>query len=216
MSHALLECRYLANPLPSITWITPERHVFHWNPEPAIEDIFHKHPPSHDANGYPLRGNPPRILVLENGTLFIQNVSRNDCGKYICLATNPVSNVTDQVYLHLDTTNYEQIKIISVFVGIQAAAAFLILTLIVQLVRWILRKLGCSFTCCSFCRRQTVPNKARQLYAMLENIEHYKSQQLERLRENYSQQVASIFHFRFFTPFHMLQNFFLCLLGATN
>lgn len=31
--------------------------------------------------------------------------------------------------------------------------------------------------------------RARQIYAMLDNIEQYKSQQLERLRENYTQQV---------------------------
>lgn len=42
--------------------------------------------------------------------------------------------------------------------------------------------------CCSCCLHDKSPRK-RQIYAMLDNIEHYKSQQLERLRENYTQQV---------------------------
>jgi hypothetical protein len=42
---------------------------------------------------------------------------------------------------------------------------------------------------CSFCKRDRVSPRARQIYAMLDNIEQYKSQQLERLRDNYTQQV---------------------------
>lgn len=42
---------------------------------------------------------------------------------------------------------------------------------------------------CSFCKRDKVSPRARQIYAMLDNIEQYKSQQLEKLRENYTQQV---------------------------
>lgn len=42
---------------------------------------------------------------------------------------------------------------------------------------------------CSFCKRDRVSPRARQIYAMLDNIEQYKSQQLEKLRENYTQQV---------------------------
>lgn len=31
--------------------------------------------------------------------------------------------------------------------------------------------------------------RGKQIYSMLDSIEHYKSQQLEKLRENYTQQV---------------------------
>lgn len=34
--------------------------------------------------------------------------------------------------------------------------------------------------------------RARQIHAVLENIEQYKSQQLEKLRENYAMQVNII------------------------
>lgn len=41
--------------------------------------------------------------------------------------------------------------------------------------------------CCVCCLRKKP--RAKQIFQMLDSIEHYKSQQLERLRENYTQQV---------------------------
>ncbi|XP_018327419.1 leucine-rich repeat-containing protein 70 isoform X2 [Agrilus planipennis] len=186
-SNALLECRYSANPLPSITWITPSREVYHWNPDPTVADIFHKHPHAHDRYMNPMRKIPPRIQVLDNGTLYIQNVTREDCGRYYCYASNPVANTTEDVLLHIDPTDWYNIKIFSLFVGFHCAAGFLAATLIIQLLR-----MGILNNCCSFCKRDRVSPKARQIYAMLENIEQYKSQQLERLRENYAQQMGRI------------------------
>lgn len=42
--------------------------------------------------------------------------------------------------------------------------------------------------CCACCLRKKP--RAKQILQMLDSIEHYKSQQLERLRENYAQQVS--------------------------
>lgn len=139
-SNALLECRYAANPLPSITWITPRREIYHWNPDPAINDVFHKHPHAHDLDMTPLRTIPPRIQVLDNGTLYIQNVTREDCGRYTCYASNPIANVTDNVLLHIDPTDWNYVRIISLIVGAQCAAGFLGITLLVQFLRYILNK----------------------------------------------------------------------------
>lgn len=55
--------RFSANPPPSITWITPKREVFHWNPDTGIPDVFKKHPHAHDSFMTPLRVIPPRIQV---------------------------------------------------------------------------------------------------------------------------------------------------------
>lgn len=139
-TNALLECRYAANPHASITWLTPKREVYHWNPDPAINDIFHKHPHSHDQNMNPMRTIPPRIQVLDNGTLYIQNVTREDCGRYTCYASNPLGNSTDDVLLHIDPTDWNNIRIFSIIVGIQCAIIFLGITLLVQLLRYILKK----------------------------------------------------------------------------
>lgn len=78
--------------------------------------------------------------MLDNGTLLVQNVSRADCGKYICYASNPVANTTESVYLHLDTERYEHIKFMSILVGFESAGAFLFLTLLIQLIRKILNR----------------------------------------------------------------------------
>lgn len=136
-SDALLECRYSANPPPSITWVTPSREVFHWNPDPAIPDIFEKHPHAHDPYMTPIRVIPPRIQVLDNGTLLIKNVTRNDCGRYTCYASNPVANLTENVLLHIDPTDWNNVRIMSLIVGLQCATGFLVITLFVQLLRYL-------------------------------------------------------------------------------
>lgn len=74
------------------------------------------------------------------------------------------------------------------------ALGFLVLTLIFQIIRKIfirfrIIELICM-NCCSLCyRNDKTKKKAQQIYAMLDSIEHYKSQQLEKLRENYTLQV---------------------------
>ncbi|XP_044749978.1 immunoglobulin domain and leucine-rich repeat-containing protein 2 isoform X2 [Coccinella septempunctata] len=191
-SNALLECKYSANPPPAITWITPTRQVFHWNPDPAIPDVFEKHPHAHDRMMVPMRVIPPRIQVLDNGTLLIKNVTREDCGRYICYASNPIANTTDNVLLHIDPADWNYVRIISLIVGAQCASAFLTLTLIIQFLRYLIKRFGLFNNFCSFCKRDRVSPRAKQIYAMLDNIEQYKSQQLERLRDNYAQQVARI------------------------
>ncbi|KAF7270886.1 uncharacterized protein LOC143204824 [Rhynchophorus ferrugineus] len=191
-SDALLECRYSAYPPPSITWITPKREVFHWNPDAGIPDIFKKHPHAHDVDMIPLRIIPPRIQVLDNGTLWIRNLTRGDCGRYYCYASNPIANFTEDVLLHIDPTDWNHIRIISLIFGAQCAAGFLGITLLVQFLRYILNRFGILNNFCSFCKRDRVSPRARQIYAMLDNIEQYKSQQLEKLKENYTQQVTRI------------------------
>lgn len=137
---ALLDCKFVANPPPSITWVTPTRQVYHWNPDPSIPDVFSKHPHAHDQLMIPLRVIPPRLQVLDNGSLWIRNVTREDCGRYICYASNPIANETEDVLLHIDPTDWNHIRIISLIVGTQSAAGFLGLTLITQFLRYILNK----------------------------------------------------------------------------
>lgn len=96
--------------------------------------------------------------------------------------------------LYIDPIVFYRVKIGSIITGAISAAAFLALTLIFQgirrvFIRFRIIELICQ-NCCSYCyRSDKTSSKARQIYAMLDNIEHYKSQQLERLRENYTQQV---------------------------
>lgn len=142
---ALLECKFEGNPAPSLTWITPTRTVFHWNPDPLIQDIFHKHGPAHDQYYHPIDNFRSRVRVLENGSLFIRDIHREDSGIYICYATNPTANVSAEVTLNIDPITMYEIKMYSLLCGGICAAAFLALTLLVQALCYIFTRLvGCS------------------------------------------------------------------------
>lgn len=137
---ALLECRFDGNPPPSITWITPTRDVYHWNPNMLIPDIFHKHGVAHDQYYRPIDNGKSRVRVLDDGTLFIGDIHREDTGTYMCYATNPSANVTAEVILNIDPMTMFEIKMYSLLCGAICAAGFLGLTLLVQALRYIFHR----------------------------------------------------------------------------
>lgn len=191
LSSVLLECEFSGNPAPSLTWVTPSGLVFHWMPDPAFPDAFVEHPPVHSWLSDQPIVDDGRIRVLENGSLYITMLLRQDVGKYKCTAVNPIANETTYVTLHMDPVTLHNIKIFSILVGAISAVAFLLFTLLLQLLRYLLLKCGC-IKWCLCCRHVGTTPRAKQIYQMLDNIEQYKSQQLERLRENYTQQVHRI------------------------
>lgn len=140
-SDALLDCKFSGNPAPSLTWITPTSMVYHWNPEPLIPDIFHKHGVAHDQYYNPIDNTKSRVRILDNGSLFIRDIHREDCGTYLCYATNPSANVSAEVVLNIDPMTMFEIKIYSLICGAICAAAFLGLTLLVQFVRYVFHRL---------------------------------------------------------------------------
>lgn len=137
-SDALLECSFDGSPSPSITWITPTNLILHWNPNPTIPDEFSNHPYAHYSNLTVISvEDSSRVQVLENGTLYIRNILRSDCGRYTCLGTNPMANVTTYVLLRIDPTTIYNIKIVSILVGAASAIAFLCATLFIQLLQYL-------------------------------------------------------------------------------
>ncbi|XP_046623349.1 immunoglobulin domain and leucine-rich repeat-containing protein 2-like [Neodiprion virginianus] len=188
LSSVLLECEFNGNPAPSITWVTPSLRILHWNPDPSFPDAFVSHPASHRAD---VKTVDDRVRVLDNGSLYIERLLREDVGVYKCFAVNPIANATTYVTLHMDRITYYETKILSIAVGAACAAGFLIITLFVQFLRYLFNKCGCERWCCC-CKKVGVTPRAKQIHQMLDNIEQYKSQQLERLRENYTQQVHRI------------------------
>lgn len=187
----LLECEFNGNPTPSLTWVTPKLQVLHWNPDPAFPDAFVEHPPVHGWEQSVPFVDDGRVRVLENGSLYIATLLRQDVGQYKCFAGNPIANATTYVSLQMNPITLHKIKILSILVGAACATAFLLLTLLVQLLRYLLVRCGC-LNWCSCCRHVGATPRAKQIYQMLDSIEQYKSQQLEKLRENYTQQVHRI------------------------
>lgn len=191
LNSVLLECEYNGNPTPSLTWVTPTLQVLHWNPDPAFPDAFVEHPPVHRWEQSVPFVDDGRIRILENGSLYIKTLLRQDVGQYKCFAVNPIANATTYISLQMNPITLGKVKIISILVGAASAIIFLLLTLLLQLLRYLLIKCGC-LNWCMCCRRVGSTPRAKQIYQMLDNIEQYKSQQLERLRENYTQQVHRI------------------------
>ncbi|KAL7307206.1 hypothetical protein TKK_0000929 [Trichogramma kaykai] len=191
-SSVILECEYGGNPLPSITWVTPQLRIFHWSPDPSFPDAYMHHPRVHDYQVDQADfEDDGRVKLLDNGSLLITRLLRQDVGVYKCFAVNPISNSTTMVTLRMDPVTMHTVKLLSLAVGAASATGFLLLTLLVQLLRYLFMRCGCQKWCLC-CRHVGVTPRAKQIYQMLDNIEQYKSQQLERLRENYTQQVHRI------------------------
>ncbi|XP_055540031.1 uncharacterized protein LOC129726874 isoform X2 [Wyeomyia smithii] len=215
-SDAVLECVFTGNPPPDIIWITPKNEILRHSQEQEQKSLLYESSGYTGSNKYqqsvefqmlttdnvtgvgPLPYNSGMgITLLENGFLRIHNISRRDSGLYTCYAINIMGNATAGIRLYIDPIVFYRVKIGSIITGAISAATFLALTLIFQgirrvFIRFHIIDLICQ-NCCSYCyRSDKSSSKARQIYAMLDNIEHYKSQQLERLRENYTQQVHRI------------------------
>ncbi|GFT24552.1 leucine-rich repeat and immunoglobulin-like domain-containing nogo receptor-interacting protein 1 [Nephila pilipes] len=193
-SPALLECRVEGNPLPSITWITPQKEAFYWkslqnqtrqvgsvqyfSTDPSIPVDFQS--PKEEKRG--------RFYLLQNGNLAIQNVERGDGGFYICKASNPLSYASVSIRLTLDYEYLVHIKIVSVLVGMATSFGFLLLTLISILIKMIMKHFGIRCPCYN----GNASPRTQQIKKILESMEHYKKQQLDRLRDNYNGQVQKI------------------------
>nr|XP_029732602.1 LOW QUALITY PROTEIN: uncharacterized protein LOC109402493 [Aedes albopictus] len=215
-SDAVLECVFTGNPPPDIIWITPKNEILRHSQEHDQKSLLFESSSETIPNKYQqavefqmlttdnVTGNGALhenlgmgITLLENGFLRIHNISRRDSGLYTCYAINIMGNATAGIRLYIDPIVFYRVKIGSIITGAISAVSFLALTLIFQgirrvFIRFRIIELICQ-NCCSYCyRTDKTSSKARQIYAMLDNIEHYKSQQLERLRENYTQQVHRI------------------------
>ncbi|XP_076070005.1 uncharacterized protein LOC143041816 [Oratosquilla oratoria] len=215
---ALLECNVSANPPPIIIWFTSHQKVFHnvnvttlvrmalpdegsdSTPSPPVlaapprEDIpLIPAAPwvSHQVHGVLVDGSPGDAShqVLSSGRqLLIRNMDRDLVGRYKCFAINPVSNLSVVTLVGMDGEAMRRLEVESLLFGTACAALFLLITLIVQFINYLMDRLGCQCCCC----RERLSPKARQVKQLLESIESYKTQQLERLRENYNSQVVNI------------------------
>jgi len=169
----ILTCNFSGTPLPTITWITPDQTVLRW---PSVTE-------SNDT----LRHS---VSLLSAAQLQVGNVTRFTAGDYACHASNALSNVTAFMRIQITPTSFRQIQLRSLIVGGLCVFAFCFITLIVQGFRYVMDRFG-WWECCYCCGRRLSP-RAQQARNLLEAIEQYKSQQLDRLRDNYNGQVHRI------------------------
>ncbi|KAL9927864.1 uncharacterized protein ACN427_002933 [Glossina fuscipes fuscipes] len=206
-STAKLDCSFSGSPSPNVIWVTPNNKILRYHADPDKRPVIINH---NDKGLDRLQLNAltndevplnvslqradaiDRVALIENGSLLVSNITRLDSGLYTCYAYNVMGNASAFIRLQIDPIIFYRVKIGSLLSGVAAATAFLLLTLIVQGIRALCHKCGlCNkFNCCGTRSKQSP--RAKQIYAMLDSIESYKSQQLERLRENYAQQVHRI------------------------
>lgn len=214
-SSAFLSCHVYSIPAPVITWITPRhrRLVYHdHHPEatghlPSRKDVepgawFHKNHPWHHSSAYFSQlPEAERILLLDDGTLFIDYVQRHDGGPYHCIVDHPQGNLSRVITLHLDHNVIQSIKLMSIIIGLSLAVSFFTIATAIWAIKVAANR------CINQRKREAIKN-------IIDNLDAYKTHQigrikeiganqmgkfrdqyhfqLERLRENYNQQMYRI------------------------
>ena len=137
---ALLECNSTGVPFPIIIWYSPSKQYYTYNNtaiHPWFSDKF-KYMFSHVTDPSSEPPIDPRIQPLKSGQLLIQNMTRGDVGLYRCTAVNAVASVTSTTSLWLTVDELDAFKIETLLFGLACAMTFLLVTLIVQLIRYIM------------------------------------------------------------------------------
>lgn len=180
-SSAFLECSVDGSPIPKLTWITPQKETFFWDGKKNVSFTSTSSPDL-------ISMGKKRFYLTPGGALAIDSVQREDGGFYYCVATNPLGRDSVSIRLTLDYGYLVHIKIVSVLVGLATSFGFLLMTLISVLVQMILKHFGIK----CMCRSGNASPRTQQIKKILESMEHYKRQQLDRLRGNYNMQVQKI------------------------
>lgn len=193
-SMVVFKCEIEGTPHASITWITPRnKHLTYHNFHPyAIQHLqhpnntmpggmSHTNHPWHNSNTYHSErlNDPKRIIVLQDGSLFIDYVLRSDAGRYTCIAKTPHYQTSQKTRLTLDYKAMYDVQITSLIVGVGCAATFFMLNLIYVLISAAARR------CINQRRREAINH-------LVENLYQYKSTQVTKIRDNYSVQVNRI------------------------
>ncbi|XP_041358091.1 leucine-rich repeat neuronal protein 3-like [Gigantopelta aegis] len=196
-----LICEFVPDPMTMVVWKTPRQEIFTYHPfhpqaashllSTNITDLhssFHRNHPWHNDSGYysDLEGSSDHIVLLSDGSLYIDYILRKDAGPYECLVQNSHYNSSQTVTIRLVCAIF-QTKITSLIVGASTALVFLVLTILYSIIM-----IGA----------QRLINKRRRdaIRKLLENLDTYKNMQFSRLRDNYSNQLGRIrdqYHLQF-------------------
>lgn len=131
---ALLECNITAHPPRKVLWLSAKHDVFRYNSSINSEEWTSHHLQEvTDA-----ATSDPRFEVLASGQLLIRNVVRSDVGWYKCFAYNSVGNTSLYQFLSLDDTPLRNLYTESLLFGSACAALFFLITLLVQLVNYLM------------------------------------------------------------------------------
>ncbi|XP_022711045.1 slit homolog 3 protein-like isoform X2 [Varroa jacobsoni] len=142
---------------------------------------------SYDTSSFNVEQRCRSRICARGRKLYISKVSRGDSGYYMCRATNVLQTQEVIIHMTLDYDFMQDVKIFSILTGLGVAILFIVATLIGVGVEKILQHFGLKCPCDA-----DGPIRRQNIVKILEQIEGYRRQNLERLRENYNWQVARI------------------------
>ncbi|XP_037082530.1 leucine-rich repeat neuronal protein 2-like [Pollicipes pollicipes] len=182
---AVLACQPAGQPTPALTWITPQRYVFHWSPAGSASGDA-RHPPRHTAT-LAAHHELDHYTVLPDGRLQVSPVAARHQGRYVCLAENDASAAAASVFLTVGVSSLHDVKMMALLMALTGCLTAIAFAIVVRLSLYIFWKCGCCI-CCT----DELPPRAKRIKGMLDSVEQWRALQLAGLRENYNQQVAGI------------------------
>jgi len=184
-----LDCPVVGDPSHETLWLTPRTDLLRLTPGlgtcPGFQKLVHNLSIRNvytDWEGH--------YVVLQNGSLLIDTFGWADRGEFVCYIDNGITNSSASIALTLNYHYRNRIYYLSLAFGFGSAGCFLGLTLLGKLLHYLLWNYGCCL-CCSCCKDQQPP-KIKRLTKVVDSIETYRIQQLEKLRDNYQQQSLRI------------------------
>lgn len=176
-SPAVIDCVSSGDPQPRTTWITPHGHkVLHhpayidWLRPGPHHHTFHANHPWHEGDQY--NHDVPhseRIYVLNNGSLYVDYMLRNDAGAYTCKVQNPSGNETLVIHVRLDYSMLKYNVYISVAVGFACAIAFFCIAVVTAVLRYI----------AYFCSEEQ-RQKRKSISEILASLDQYRHEKIDR------------------------------------
>lgn len=143
-----LVCRSYANPPPTISWLTPNGLAYVERSLSAYDGTDDEAGPprllhSALANRRHLPVNTENVVVssntnlylYENGDLHIKQMSRDDVGEYVCVATNKLGESFAYTRLYVDPSIMQRIKTGSIICGFLWINTFLLFSIVYLVIR---------------------------------------------------------------------------------
>ena len=192
-SPAVVDCVPAGDPQPRITWITPHGHmVLHhpayvnWLRPGPHHHTFHANHPWHEGDNY--EHDVPRsrrIYVLNNGSLYVDYMLRNDAGAYTCKVENPHGNETIIIHVRLDYSMFMFSIKVSMGVGFACALGFFCIAVLTAVLRYI----------AYFCSKEQ-RQKRKSISEILASLDQYRHDKIDRLSQYKSEKIDKLSQYK--------------------
>lgn len=124
-------CQPAGVPKPHLTWITPQKLVFHWRAGPQASPA--RHPARHTEALAQSHPELDHYRVLEDGRLRVSRAAARHQGRYVCLVENDAGDAAASVFLTVGVSSLHDIKMMALLIAMSACLAAVGFALVVRL-----------------------------------------------------------------------------------